>query len=469
MKMIEARPEMNQQLLELTRLAGLPDELAANVRIVGDDPIVATRYRIAGPGAASIGAAALAAAQLWKLRTGESQSIEVNARAAAASMRSNQYLRIDGQTPPRPTDKVTGFYQTANGRWIYLHCNFPNLRDRNLSALGASADPEEIARAIAQRDGLKLEETIANAGGCAAFVRSEAEWNTTPQRAAVAREPLLEIVRIGDAPPEALPAGPRPLSGIRALDLTRVLAGPTAGRTLAEHGAEVMRVSREGLPDSGLFDLDTGFGKMSSYVDLRETAGVATLRTLIKQADIFSQAYRPGSLAARGFSPEDLAALRPGIVYVTLTAWGHTGPWQNRRGYDTVVQSANGMAYTGETTRPAFMPVSAQDYIAGYLMAYGAMVALARRAREGGSWMVRISLAGTGHWYREQGLIDVADYGKLPNHLTHEDLKEYLTESDSPVGRLTHLAPVARMSGTQPHWVLPAVPLGTHPAVWPGK
>jgi crotonobetainyl-CoA:carnitine CoA-transferase CaiB-like acyl-CoA transferase len=459
--------DMNQMLLELIRLAGLPESHAAQAVIDGVDPVFATRYKIAEPGAASIAAAAIAAADLWALRGGRRQTVAVNTRAAAAALRSNHYLKIDGQSPPRPTDKVTGFYPLRDGRWIYLHCNFPNLRERNLGVLGAAADPVAVAAAVAKWDGLALEEAIAKAGGCAAFVRSEEEWNATPQAAAVAAEPLFEIIRIGDAPVEPLPAGDRPLSGIRALDLTRVLAGPTCARTLAEHGADVMRVSREGLPDSGVFDLDTGLGKLSSFIDLREAAGVEQLRDLVRGADIFSQSYRPGSLAARGFSPLDLAALRPGIVYITLSAWGHTGPWNARRGYDTVVQSANGMAYRPDQARPAFMPVSAQDYVAGYLMAYGAMVALAKRATEGGSWMVRISLAGTGHWLRQQGLIDASAYAGLPSDLPADELKTCLMESDSPVGRLTHLAPVARMSETPARWARPAVPLGTHPPVWP--
>jgi crotonobetainyl-CoA:carnitine CoA-transferase CaiB-like acyl-CoA transferase len=169
-----------------------------------------------------------------------------------------------------------------------------------------------------------------------------------------------------------MPAGDRPLSGIRALDLTRVLAGPTCGKTLAEHGAQVLRVSREGLPDSGMFDLDTGLGKRSTFLDLREPAQAQQLKSLIREADVFSQAYRPQSLDLRGFAPEALAQLRPGLVYVTLSAWGHSGPWALRRGYDTIVQSANGMAWRPEGQMPAFLPVSAQDYVAGYLMAYGA-------------------------------------------------------------------------------------------------
>ena len=225
-----------------------------------------------------------------------------------------------------------------------------------------------------------------------------------------------------------------------------------------------MKVARPDLPDSGMFDLDTGLGKLSTYLDFRDPAQADTLRGLIRQGDVFSQSYRPGALASHGFGPEALAAIRPGIVYVTLSAWGHEGPWRDRRGYDTVVQSANGMAFIKPGGRPAFLPASPQDYVAGYLMAYGAMLALARRATEGGSWLVRLSLAGAGHWLRHLGSVDAKDGAA---DLPHAELQSYLAESDSPVGRLTHLAPVVRMSETPARWQRPAVPLGHDAPIWP--
>ena len=218
-----------------------------------------------------------------------------------------------------------------------------------------------------------------------------------------------------------------------------------------------------------MLDIDTGLGKLSTYLDLRDPGQMETLRSLIRSGDVFSQAYRPNSLAARGLSPEALAEMRPGIVYITLSAWGHVGPWRNRRGYDTVVQSANGMAYRPNGELPVFMPVAAQDYIAGYLMAFGGMVALGRRAREGGSWMVRISLAGTGHWIRRHGLLEPSVFGDAPDELPADELQSLMTESESPMGRLSHLAPVVQMSETPARWVRPAVPLGSSPPVWPQR
>ena len=208
---------------------------------------------------------------------------------------------------------------------------------------------------------------------------------------------------------------------------------------------------------------------MSTFIDLRTAEGVEKLRHLARESDVFSQSYRPGSMAARGFSPQDLATLRPGIVCVSLSAWGNTGPWCDRRGYDTVVQSANGMAHRGDREQPVLMPVSAQDYIAGYLMAYGAMVALARRATEGGSWLVRLSLAGCGHWVRKQGLLQASEFATMPANLPADEIASFVMDSDSTVGRLTHLAPVAQMSETSPHWTRPSVPLGSHAPAWPPR
>ena len=457
-------------LAQLVKIAGLPAAAADSVEITGAvDPVFPTHYKIAAPGAACIAATGLAAAELWKLKTGRQQKVRVNGRAAAAAMRGSRYLKINGQFPPEDPEKLTGFYQLKDGRWMYLHCNFFNLRDINLKIVGAPAQKSEVEKAVARWDGLELEEAIVKAGGCACFVRSEEEWLKLPQMHAVAKLPLLEIIKIGEAPPRPLPAGDRPLANVRVLDLTRVLAGPTCARTLAEHGADVLRVTREDLADMGTTDFDTGVGKLCTHIDLRNPAEEATLRSLIETCDVFSQSYRPGTLAGRGFSPEALAKARPGIVYVTLSAWGHEGPWAARRGYDTIVQSANGMAYRPDNERPQFLPVSEQDYVAGYLLAYGAMVALGRRVREGGSWFVRVSLAGAGHWIREHGLIAPAEYAKAAKELPADELQALMVEHDSPIGRVTNLAPVAQMSETPARWARPAVPRGYHPPVWPER
>ncbi len=442
-------------LHELLGIAGIEGEAG----ITGADPVLKTPYRVGAAGAAALAATGIAAARLWRLRGGRDQRVAVDLRAAAASLKSSAYLRIDGKPPAAIWDPFSLFYAVKDGRWVRFHCNYPHHRAAALGVLGAGEDVEAAKRAAAGWDGLELEDAIHAAGGCAALVRSAEQWASHPHSAAVAGQPLLEIERIGDAPAMPLPKAARPLSGIRVLDLTRVLAGPTAAKTLAEHGADVLKITAAHLPDSGDIDLDTGLGKLSAQLDLREKQNVEILRRLAKEADVFAQSYRPGTLAARGFSPEQLAKLRPGIVYVSLSAWGPTGPWKARRGFDSIVQCVSGMAAVqGGADSPRLLPCSAIDYVSGYLMAFGAMIALARRAKEGGSWRVRVALARTGKWIVDRGVTD-ASKAVEPDGAT--------METRSPAGAITHLKPVVQLSETPPFWARPPVPLGFHRPEWP--
>ena len=464
----------NEALTQILSTVGWDEQRAAGVEISGDkDPILPTSFRIGETAAASLAAVGLAVSDIWKLKTGRSQDAKVDVRRATASLRSGKYLLLDGEPAAAERTPVMGVYPARNGRWSYLHCNFPNHRDVALSVLGVEEDRDAVTRAVAEWDALELEEAIIAAGGAGGMVRSMEEWAKHPQSAAVASLPLLEIEKIADSPPQPMPEGPRPLSGIRALDLTRVLAGPTCARTLAEHGAEVMKISGPHIPYSWSQELDTGHGKLSAHLDLREERDVATLKELASQGDVFSQGYRPGTLASRGLSPQDLAKVRPGIVYVSLSAFGRVGLWAERRGFDTVVQTVSGIThrqgelFPGAHPGPQFYPVSAIDYLTGYLMAFGAMVALARRATEGGSWLVRASLAQTGRWLVDRGQVAEAELGGIPEDFTDDEIRRWSTASDTPSGKLTHLAPVLEMSETEPFWARPTVPLGHHDPVWP--
>src|SRR5579863_4227305 len=458
-------------------VAGLDPERARSVEITdAADPVLPTPFRIGEAGAAALAATGLAAADLWQLRTGRRQEIAVDLRQATASLRSGHYLKMEKPDVSRERNPVMGMYPAKNGRWSYIHANFPNHRAAALGVLGCAEDREEVKKAVAKWDALELEEAIIAAKGAGGMVRSMTEWAAHPQGMAIASLPVMEIIKIGDSPPEKLPDGDRPLSGIRVLDLTRVLAGPTCARTLAEHGADVLKITAPHLPNIGYQEFDTGHGKLSAYLDLRREADLATLKGLVREADVFSQGYRPGTLAERGLSPEALAAQRPGLVYVSLSAFGHKGPWSGRRGFDTVVQTVSGITtrqaelFPGaEAGQPQFYPVSAIDYLTGYLMAFGAMAALKRRAAEGGSWLVRISLAQTGRWLVGMGEVPAADLADVPKEFSAEEIARWSIESDTPVGRLKHLGPVLRLSETQPYWARPTVPLGHHPPAWPAR
>jgi crotonobetainyl-CoA:carnitine CoA-transferase CaiB-like acyl-CoA transferase len=452
---------VRNSLQELLAAAGL-DAAAEEVALEGGDPVFPTPYKVGTAGAAVLAAVGTAVANLWYLKTGRRQSARVDVRAAAAAMRSARYLKIDGLAPKEIWDPLSGYYPVKDGRWVSIHCNFRNHRDAAMAVLGNPADRAAAEKASATWDGLALEDAIHAAKGCAGLARTAEEWARHPQSAAVADHPLLSITKIGEAAPEPLPKGGRPLSGIRVLDLTRVLAGPTCARTLAEHGADVLKIAGPHLPDSGSAEFDTGIGKLQAFLDLRTPSGLETLRGLLKEGDVFSQSFRPGTLAARGFSPEEAAGLRPGIVYVTLSAWGTQGPWKDRRGFDSIVQTVSGMAYRqGGESKPKLLPVSVIDYVSGYLMAFGAIVALTRRATEGGSWLVRVSLARTGKWIVDRGIAD--GFASTPSELPKEELQKLITKT----GGYSHLKPVLELSETPPYWERPPAPLGTHPALWP--
>ncbi len=456
-------------LRELTRSAGLADPDPSRFVITGTDPLLRTPYKLGTAGAASIASLGVAVADLWALRTGRQMSASVDMRSAMAAMRAGRHLLVNGAPLPEVVDPISGYYRVKNDRWIFLHCNFPHHRAAAVRVLGAANNRESVTEKLRAWEGEKLETALMDAGGCGAYVRTASEWQAHPHYAYVAASPILEIVKIGEAPPEPFDKhGTRPLQGIRVIDMTRVIAGPTCGRTLAEHGAQVLKITRADLPSSGVLEIESGFGKYAADLDLRDPKQNETLKNLLRQADVFSQGYRPGTLAAKGFGPQELAELRPGIICTSLCAWGYEGPWRNRRGYDTVVQSATGMGHlTGDENSPRLQPVSAIDYIAGWTMAFGTMVALGRRAREGGSWMVKVSLAAAGQWLVGRGTFPTSEISGLPMEPSEEEIARMTMQTDSVIGRLTHLGPTIKLSETVPGWSRAPVPLGSDPPAWP--
>lgn len=461
-------------------LAGCDTTALNDIRLAGEDPGLPSVYRVGALAGATIGAQALAAAECHRWRTGRRQRVELEQRRALAVFRSERYLRIDEGAAPELRDPLMGFYETRDGRWIQLHTNFPHHRRGVVDVLGCADDHAAVSAAIRGWDGAVLDQALADAGLCAALIRSPDEWAALPQATALAALPLFEIERIGaggesDAPP--MPIGrsalgsdsmtTRPLEGVRVLDLSRIIAGPVAGRTLAQHGADVLLVNGPHLPNIAPLVIDNGRGKRSALLDLRREDERATLHALASEANVFLQAYRPGALDARGFSPEALASARPGIVYVSICAYGHTGPWAQRRGFDSLVQSASGIAWTERhaagTTTPKHLPCQALDHATGYLAAFGAMVALKRRAVEGGSWHVRVSLAQTGRWLQSFGTI--ADGWRAPD-VRLDDVRDSMQTTDTPFGEVLAAAPAETMSETPPRFERPPVPLGTDSARW---
>jgi crotonobetainyl-CoA:carnitine CoA-transferase CaiB-like acyl-CoA transferase len=457
-------------LADLWTSAGGERAALDRVTLSGDEPQLPSSFRVAAAAQASIAAAGLAAANIWQLRSGQSQDVAVDMRHAVVECRSERYLRVDGKPPGPVWDAIAGIYKTGDGRFVRLHTNFPHHRDAVCKVLNCKPERDEVQAALLQWDGEAFE-TTAYAGGCVvAMMRSHEEWSALPHAKALAELPLISIEKIGEAAPKPWPAGERPLAGVRVLDLSRVIAGPVAGRILAVHGADVMLISSPNLPAIPWLTIDTGRGKLTSFVDLKNEQGRDVLRGLLAQADIFSQGYRPKSIAALGFSPEEAARISPGIVYVSLSAYGDAGSWAARRGFDSLVQTATGFNHAeGQAAGvegPKELPAQMLDHCTGYLMAFGAMMAKARQSREGGSWHVLVSLAQTGRW--------LWNLGRVADGFTIEDLRgeavmPFIEEIPSGFGPLRSVRHSAKLSKTPALWARPAMPLGSHPPEWPAR
>jgi hypothetical protein len=379
-------------------------------------------------------------------------------------------LRVDGKPPPPTWDAIAGIYQTRDRRFVRLHTNFPHHRAAVCKVLNCKAERDEVQAALMQWDAEAFETAAYAAGGVVAMMRSHQEWSDLPHARRLAALPPVSIEKIGEAAPKPWPAGDRPLAGLRVLDLSRVIAAPVAGRTLAVHGADVLLISGPDLPAIPWLTIDTGRGKLTSFVELKSEPGRQVLRGLLADADIFSQGYRPRAIASLGFSPQDAAKINPGIVYVSLSAYGDAGPWSERRGFDSLVQTSTGFNHAEGLAAgidgPKELPAQMLDHATGYLMAFGAMMAKARQAREGGSWHVRVSLAQTGRW--------LWNLGRVPDGFKTEDLKgdavaPFVEEAASGFGPLRAVSHSAVMSKTPAYWARPAMPLGSHPPQWPAR
>jgi crotonobetainyl-CoA:carnitine CoA-transferase CaiB-like acyl-CoA transferase len=459
----------------LNRIAGIAP-LREPV-FTGDDPIIPTPFRAATAAAASVGLAASAANEIWRLRGGTQQDIAVDLKTAASSLVSFALLKRDGSPVPRPseTSPTVGLYQTADGRWVHLHGGFPYLAKRTLDLLNAEGKTDAVAAAVSKWNALALEDAIAFMKLSGAMVRTAEEWRATPQGALLAKTPPIVLKRIGDAPVLRLDAAKEPLDGVRVLDLTRVLAGPTVGRTLASHGAEVLGVRAERLPTVELFDLDTGHGKRAAYLDLTKPGDAEQLRALARTAHVFVDSYRPGALGELGVTPAALSHSSPGIIYCAVSCYGHHGPWAQRRGWEQLAQCVTGIAVdqgaflaaragSRRESAPALIPAAVCDYVTGYLGAAGVAAALLRRFREGGSWLVEVSLCATAMWLQSLGKVLAAQVPQSWD--AAEGLDAYWQSCETDHGRLDYLGPIVRMSETPPHWPCPPPIQGAHKAQW---
>jgi len=351
---------------------------------------------------AAVAACTLAAAVLDATRrAGPTAAVKIEARHVALAARSERYARMDSTPVVDPFAPLSRFWRTADG-WLRLHANYPWHRERALRVLACDERAEAVAAAVRSWPGAALEDALAAAGAVGFAVRSPAQWRSHPQGRAVAGLALLDSIA---GSPLGRPAGPgTAAAGHRVLDLTRVIAGPVATRTLAAWGADVLRVDSPRLPEISAQTVDTLAGKRSAYLDAAEPSGRTRLEELLGQADVLVQGYRPGALARYGLAPEALAQRHPHLSVVALSAWGHTGPWATRRGFDSMVQCATGIASVeGSDGGPGALPAQVLDHATGYLAAAAALLALAGVERGEPPRSVRLSLAQTTHWLMAAG------------------------------------------------------------------
>ncbi|MEU3986457.1 CoA transferase [Streptomyces sp. NPDC026672] len=416
---------------------------------------------------ACTGVCALAAAELGARRAGlaEVPEVRIDDGAVATSYRSERQLLVDGRAPVSFAP-LSRFWRTADG-WVRTHANYPHHRARLLDALGLpeGASVDDTAALLAGRTALEVEDTVYAAGGLAFAVRSPGQWAAHPQAAALEERPLVERGRLDTARARALaPLDGTPLlpaAGLRVLDLTRVIAGPVATRLLALLGADVLRLDPPRLPELPDQHIDTGFGKRSAALDLTRAADARTFEELLSAADVVVTGYRPGALDRFGLSPRALAERRPGLVVAQVSAWGAYGPWRERRGFDSLVQAATGIAVLeGTAGEPGALPAQALDHGTGHLLAAAVLRALTERSYDGEGRHVRLALARTALWLTDG--VRRGPEGDAP----YEGPGPWLAERDGASGRLRYALPAVCFAGGPADWARPPVPWGTDAPEW---
>ncbi|MEU7898487.1 CoA transferase [Nonomuraea sp. NPDC049152] len=450
------------------------------VRVTDDGSRLPSPYPVEVAAAVSVGAATAAAAGM------RGHEAEVDVREALAAFLDERLFTIDGKAKEL-WSPLSGDYRTADG-WVRLHCNFDHHRDAVFEALGTEA----VSEACASRTSMEIERAVTDAGGCAAALRTPEEWRRESLARAMAGLPLVQVTRVGEGPARS---GEAP----RVLDLTRVIAGPVATRTLAAYGADVLKVGMPGLPEVDGLVISTAFGKRSCHLD----PGGEAFARLVEEADVVVRAVRPGALGV----VDELARRTRGLIIVDITAYGAAGG----RGFDSLVQMATGLAW-GDPPRP--LPAQALDHATGYLAAFGAMAALLRRREEGGSWRVELSLARTAQWLAELGAAGTvrsgaergqagqprlgepsgagtagsgvglglagevrpledsgrsgagASVGRREEAAKGLEVSDLMGEMDSAFGRLGYVLPPGRIGGRRPRWGSPPPRQGEHLPEW---
>lgn len=444
-------------------------EATESISFSGEGPGLPSAFKVGLCAQVTEGAAGLAAAEVWRARTGRDQTVSVNREAASIGFNSERHVHVVGVEPEYIWDDISGHYKCGDGRWVQLHCNYTHHMAATTAAFRAPISRAGMQSVLNKMTGLEVEQVMIDHGLPGGMMRSKSEWRATPQGRALEGTRLTEIERFGESDAKPWKSSPtRPLSGIRVLDMTRVIAGPVCGRTLAAFGADVLRITPPRYPDRGPLILDGGAGKRNAMLDVKTAEGRKIFEKLVGEADIVVQGYRPGSLDQAGLGPDAVKEINPSIVSVTLCAFGYEGAWASRRGFDSIVQTVSGIAEAGgraaglADAAPKSLPAQALDHGCGYLMAAAAMSALKRQREEGGAWRVRTALAWTGRWLEDLGEIDAIN-AEAPSEAS---IAAHMIEENGPYGQVRRVPMATELSDTPPRWDLPASPLNAHEARW---
>ena len=435
----------------------------------GDGPGLPSAFKVGLAAQVSEGAAGLAAAEVWRTRTGATQSVAIDRDEAAIGFRSERHAHVVGEEPEYIWDDISGYYQCGDGRWVQLHCNYPHHMANATAAFHSPVSRAGMQRVLNGLTGAEAEQILIDNSLPGGMLRTTDEWRGHSAGQALQNAPLLDISQLGASDAKPWSANPiRPLDGVKVLDMTRVIAGPVCGRTLAAFGAEVLRLTPPRFPDRTPLILDGGAGKRNALLNVKSAEGLAIFRDLVREADIIVQGYRPGALDAIGVGPDAIRDINPSIVCITLCAFGYEGPWAQRRGFDSIVQTVSGIADAGGRAaglaKGAAKPLPAQalDHASGYLMAAMAMTALLRQRQEGGAWRARSALAWTGRWLESLGRINAIDE---PEPST-DAITAYMQDEHGPFGHVRRIGMATKLSATPGYWTIPAAPLDQHTPSW---
>ncbi|USP77576.1 hypothetical protein yc1106_04850 [Curvularia clavata] len=459
------------------KLLGLPEDALSSLELPIDSECLPSSFRVDVLAQSTIAVSALAAALYWSIRHENAvPNVKVPVEHACVEFKSERLYTLDGKAATPPWGTIGGLHKASDG-YARIHDSFPNTRRNALQILGLGLDAskDDVAKEVLKWKAVDLETEAFRRGAVIAALRSFEEWDSLPQAKAIADYPIL-IKKTASATPYMPPMPSkipdnRCLRGIRVVEMSRVIAAPVAGKTLAAHGADVIWVTSPSLPDLPDLDIDLSRGKRTVQLNINKSEDKAKLLDLLSTADVFIQSYRPGSLAAKGLSAAELRKINPRLVVASLNAYGPDGPWSQNRGFDSLVQTCSGINVAeaqsyGDNEPARVLPCQALDHGAGYLLATGIMAALYKRGTEGGTYEVRVSLAGVMKYLRSLGRYEGKSGFDRKDFERSQDVERYLESRETEFGTLRAVRHAATIENLEVKWEIMPKPLGSDTPIW---